>query len=162
MSDPLKIVNDEAVTRYARRYVEANMTAMVKITRMDAAVLGEDGSLTATEMHTVYEGKARVYGVSGPMTMNLGEEPQYFSSTYVSIPYDSVMPRVDDVIKVTAHHDWTLVGRTFRVMDVEGGGQYPAVRRMQVTGVQNSKAWVQVAATKKEHPAQTIPKEWQV
>ena len=120
------------------------MTASVKIVRMDDPALGEDGGLAATEKHTVYEGKARVYGVSGPMTMNLGEEPQYFSSTYVSIPYDAVLPRVDDVITVTAHHDWTLVGRTFRVMDVEAGGQYPAVRRMQVTGVQNSKAWVQV------------------
>jgi Family of unknown function (DUF6093) len=161
MTDTLKIVNDTAVTRYARRYAEANMTAQVKITRMDEAVLDESGGLTATEMHTVYEGKGRVYGVSGPMTMNLGEEPQYFSSTYVSIPYDATMPRVDDVIKVTEHYDETLVGRTFRVMDVEAGGQYPAVRRMQVTGVQNSKAWVQVVQAQ-QHPVRAIPKEWRV
>lgn len=160
MADPLRIVNDAAVTRYARRYVEANMTATVKVTRMAEPTLSADGSLTATESYAVYIGKARVYGVSGPMTMNLGEEPQYFSSTYVSIPYDSPQPRVDDVVEVTAHQDWTLVGRTFRVMDVEGGGQYPAVRRMQVTGIQNSKQWAPAAV--KSHPTSTIPKEWRV
>jgi len=158
---PFHVVDDAAVTRYARRYAEANMTAAVTITRMAEPSLDDlTGGLTATEQFVLYSGKARVYGVSGPMTMSLGEEPQYFSSTYVSIPLAAPMPHVDDMIEVTAHHDWTLVGRTFRVMDVESGGQYPAVRRMQVTGVQNSKQWVQASTAR--HPAATIPKEWRI
>ena len=163
MSESVQIVNDDAVIRYARRYVEANMTAKVTITRMAEPYFDADGKLQATEMYVIYEGKARVYGVSGPVTMNLGEEPQYFSSTYVSIPIDSTQPRVDDVIEVTSHHDWTMVGRTFRVMDVEAGGQYPSVRRMQVTGIQRSKQWGSPASPK--HPTSTdfdIPEEWKV
>jgi hypothetical protein len=167
MTAPLKIVNDNAVIKYARRYVEANMTAKVKILRMDNPSWDADtGGVAATEQFTVYEGKARVYGVSGPMTMNLGEEPQYFSSTYVSVPYDAVLPRVDDVVLVTEHYDWTLVGRSFRVMDVEAGGQYPAVRRMQVTGVQTSRQWgASRADTQRAHPSRPvreIPEEWKV
>lgn len=156
-----RIVDDNAVIRYARRYAEANMTATVEIVRMSEPYLDiNTGNLTAMEQFTIYRGKARVYGVSGPVTMNMGEEPQYFSSTYVSIPLDATMPRVDDVIEVLTHHDWTVVGRTFRVMDVESGGQYPAVRRMQVTGVQNSKQWY--GGPPNEHPVTNIPKEWQI
>lgn len=156
-----RIVNDEAVTRYARRYAEANMTATVKITRMDEPSFDMQGELSAVELFVLYEGKARVYGVSGPMTMNLGEEPQYFSSTYISIPLSANTPRVDDVIEVLAHRDWTMVGRKFRVMDVEAGGQYPAVRRMQVTGIQRSKQWGTPGEPK--HPAEfDIPEEWRV
>lgn len=155
-----RIVDDQAVTRYARRYAEANMTAKVKITRMEEPAFDDtSGDLSALEAYVVYEGKARVYTISGPMTMNLGEEPQYFSSTYVSIPLDVVMPQVDDVIEVLAHGDWAVVGRKFRVMDVEGGGQYPAVRRMQVTGVQNSKQW-RPNREPMLHPS--IPEEWRI
>lgn len=159
-----RIVNDEAVTRYARRYAEANMTAKVRVTRMTDASLSDDtGDLTAQEQYIVYEGKARVYAVSGPMTMNLGEEPQYFSSTYVSIPLEAALPHVDDVVEVLNHGDWTMRGRRFRVMDVEGGGQYPAVRRMQCTGIQNSKQWY--VGEPSQHPSAeelTIPKEWRI
>lgn len=162
MTEIPHVVDDNAVTKYARRYAEANMTAQVKIVRMFEPFLDDaTGELHVDEQFVVYEGKARVYGVSGPMTMNLGEEPQYFSSTYVSIPYSATTTRVDDVIEVTAHKDWTLVGRSFRVMDVEGGGQYPAVRRMQVTGIQNSKQWAASALTT-EHPSSQMPKEWLV
>lgn len=158
---PAHIVNDEAVTRYARRYAEANMTATVRITRMDEPFLNSSGDLIPEEMFTIYEGKGRVYSVSGPMTMNLGEEPQYYSSTYISIPLSATLPRVDDVVEVLTHRDWTMPGRKFRVMDVEAGGQYPAARRMQVTGIQRSKQW---GTSEPVHPAKelVIPEEWRV
>jgi hypothetical protein len=158
---PVHLVNDTEVIRYAQRYAEANMTATVAVSRMAEPSLDSiTGNLAAIEAFLLYQGKARVYGVSGPMTMSLGEEPQYFSSTYVSIPLAAPMPQVDDVVEVLTHHDWTVVGRLFRVMDVEAGGQYPAVRRMQVTGVQNSKQWTSVA--QQRHPVAAIPKEWQI
>lgn len=152
------IVDHNLVRRYARRFAESNMTAVVRITRMDSPNFDDlDGILSAIAGDLVYEGQARVYGVAGPVQMALGEEPQYFSSTYVSIPLASTMPRVDDVVEVLWHLDESMVGRKFRVQDVEAGGQFPTVRRMQVMGVQRSKQWV-------DHPSvpRDIPEEWRV
>jgi hypothetical protein len=158
MAHGAPIVDGNLVRRYARRFAESNMTASVRVTRMDSPNFDDiDGLLTAITGDLVYEGPGRVYGVAGPVQMALGEEPQYFSSTYVSIPLASDQPRVDDVVEVLEHSDASMVGRKFRVQDVEAGGQFPATRRMQVMGVQRSKQWT-------DHPSvpRDIPDEWRV
>ena len=129
-------------TLRARAYAEANMIATVRIERPVEPVFDRTtGQLGMPADSTVYEGKARVYGVSGPATYALGDEPQYFSSTFVSIPLGSTLPRVDDVVEVTDHPDPAIVGRFFRVQDVEAGGQMPVAHRLQVVGIQPSKQW---------------------
>jgi len=138
----------------ARVYAERNMDSMVRIWRPDTPDFRAfDGKLRADEMFQVYEGKARVYNVQGPLTMGIGDEPTYYSSTFVSIPlaiidpYSSPVhevaesPRVDDIVQIEKHRDPLMVDRYFRVMDVEAGSQFPAVRRMQCTGIQASKQW---------------------
>lgn len=147
--------------RYARRFAESNMIATVRVTRMGEPVLDPaTGALDASPQVLVYEGKARVYAVSGPMTYSLGEEPQYFSGSYVSIPLFRAVgesdPQVDDVVEVLADPDPLVVGRMFRVVDVESGGQFPSARRMQVTGVQRSRNWKPGVAPR------DIPEEWRV
>ena len=129
-------------TLRAQAYAEANMIATVKIERPLQPVFDQTtGALGMPADAVVYQGKARVYGVSGPATYSVGDEPQYFSSTYVSIPQGAANPRVDDVIEVMSHPDASLVGRFFRVQDAESGGQMPAATRMQVIGIQPSRQW---------------------
>jgi hypothetical protein len=130
------------------------MDSMVRIWRPDTpGFVPEDGQLIAEEMFQVYEGKARIYNVQGPLTMGVGDEPTYYSSTFVSIPLDVEVasefpvlpvpqsPRVDDIVQVEKHRDLLMVNRYFRVVDVEAGSQFPVARKMQVVGIQASKQW---------------------
>lgn len=147
----------------ARVYAERNMNASLVISRPANPILATNtGELQAETMFEVYSGKARVYNVQGPLTMGIGDEPTYFSSTYVSIPlaltssFDDPQseiaesPRVDDIIQISTHIDPLMVNRYFRVMDVEAGSEFPAVRRMQCVGIQASKQW----------GSPLIPTEW--
>ena len=146
----------------ARRFAESNMTATVTITRPDSAIFDTDtGDLDAVTGDKVYEGKARVYTVSGPMSYGLGDENQYYQASYVSVPLEDdlrnpVLPQIDDLIHIDSHHDPLIEGKYYRVTDVEGSGQYVASRRLQVVGAQNSRTWVDTA----RHPS--IPDEWLV
>lgn len=132
-----------AVRPLAQAYAEGNMIAMVKVTRPSVPVFDrETGGLAAMGSDaTRYEGKGRVYNVTGPVQYSMGDEPQYFSSTFVSIPITAPKPRVDDVVEILSHPDPNIVGREFRVQDVEAGGQIPVVHRMQVVGIQASREW---------------------
>lgn len=142
-------VNHAQVEAYVRRYARFNMRNTVRITRPTAPVFDPDtGSLASAGSLIVYEGPARIYTVQGPLTYSLGDEPQRYSSTFVSIPVtdDSGaavnIPRIEDVIEVLlAPGDSNMVGRTFQVQDVEAGGQWMAARRLQVAGIQASKQW---------------------
>lgn len=143
MGGIVKRSTDLAVQR-ARAFAEANMQATVRIERPTEPVFNRDtGDLGMAPDAIVYIGKARVYSVTGPATYALGDEPQYYSSSFVSIPQGMAEPRIDDVVEVLAHPDPSLVGRFFRVQDVEAGGQMPAVKRMQVVGIQPSRGWTE-------------------
>lgn len=155
-------VSSEMAVAYARRYAESNMTAAVTITRFKDPLLDPlSGELTPVWDTGVYEGKARVYVLVGPVLLGIGDESQEFQNSYVSIPISVVIddveyttdPRVDDLVTVTAHLDPMMVGRAFRVTDVESGGQYPAVRRMHVMGVEDTSHFADTGAP-------VIPDEW--
>lgn len=127
----------------AQRYAESNMTATVRVSRLaDPTLNVTTGILTADPAgDTVYEGAGRVWTVAGPLTMGIGDELSTFSSTFVSIPMSADLPHVDDLVEITAHSDPTMVGRAYRVMDVEAGSQIPAARKMQVQGIQAGPEW---------------------
>jgi hypothetical protein len=164
MSDVTRALYSTRTSAYiARVYAERNMTASVVIMRPATPGFRTDsGMLDATSMGEVYAGRARLYTVSGPVTMGIGDEPTYYSSTYVSIPLAvsdpfsnpvaeiAQSPRVDDIVQVTGHLDPLMVDRYFRVLDVEAGSQFPVSRRMQCVGIQDSKQWGDSA----------IPTEW--
>ena len=89
----------------------------------------------------VYSGQAHIWKVTGPVQVQLGDEPQFFSNTYCSIPLTAAEPMVDDIVLVTLHPSPKLVNRMFRVMDVEDGGVLPSCYRMLLQGVEASRAW---------------------
>lgn len=131
----------ELVRPIAQAYAEGNMIAQVKVTRPAKPVFDRSTGGTAAMQpgETVHEGAGRIYNVTGPTEFSLGDEPAHFSSAYVSIPITADRPRIDDLVKILAHPDPNVVGREFRVTDVEAGGQIPVVHRMLVVGVQPSR-----------------------
>jgi len=153
---------------FARRYAEANMTASVTITRyLDPELNDVTGRLIPHRETGVYKGKARVYVLVGPILLGIGDESQEFQNSYVSIPISVWLPneldvlteyetdvRVDDVVHVDSHPDPGLVGRSFRITDVESGGQLPAVRRCHVMGVEDTSHFIDTGAP-------VIPEAWQ-
>lgn len=126
-------------TRLAKSYAEGNMNCTVRVSRPTDAVFNRaTGVLSEPAEATVYAGKARITGLSGPVQLSIGDDQQFYSSCYVSVPL-SAAPQVDDIVQITGSPDAGVIGRFFRVEDVEGGGEMPVVRRMRVTGVQHSR-----------------------
>jgi hypothetical protein len=156
-----------------RSYTRFNQNATVRILRMDEPQLGTDAELDAVARGVVYTGRGRVYTVSGPVQFMLGEEPQYYSSTYVSVPDtheqnaadytyrigDPVLPRVDDIVEVLAHHDARTQGKKLRVTDVQSAGQFRPFVVMNTVGVQFSKRWPHPSASEVDL---VVPPEWVV
>lgn len=141
------VIKTATIARLARKYTEANMIARVRVARMAAPTEGDelDWSNTATQLRVTYEGRARIWSVAGAGANDYGDEMTAFSSSYVSLPLtvddEATDVQVDDIVLVLEHPDPAVVGRAFRVMDVDAGGQFPAARRLQVTGVQRSRNW---------------------
>lgn len=127
-------------TKVARTYAEGNMNSAVRITRPTEAVFNRStGVLDEPAEALVYAGKARITPLQGPVQLSIGDDPQFYSSCNVSVPL-TVMPQVDDIVQITASPDPGVIGRVFRIEDVEGGGEMPVVRRVRATGVQHSRA----------------------
>lgn len=147
----------------SRAYAERNMIDRVLVWRpAEPVLIDQDGRLASQVLFYVYEGKARVWSVQGPLTMGVGDEPTYYSQTFCSIPLAlpdpfssptseiAESPRVDDIVQVEQHRDPLMVDRYFRVVDVEAGGFLPPCRKMQLVGIQASKQW----------GSPQIPTEW--
>ena len=142
----------KAAQPYAEALSEGSMNAVIKITRGAEPVFNETSrELEMSVEADVYgpdspeKGVAGVYSTSGPVQMAIGDEPQYYSSTNVVIPRSAANPRIDDIIEIL---EWTtedqpddIVGRLFRVVDVEVGGRIAASTRMQAIGVAPSRQW---------------------
>ena len=121
-------------TQTARRYAEAHMTSHVRINRMGALTQHASGEAEANIEDWLYDGKARVYETTGPLTMAYGEAPSYHSTLYASIPVDEDRVRINDMLEITAHDDAALVDRVFRITHVDAGGLMPVVRRLTLIG----------------------------
>lgn len=134
---------------YARLHASAHMYYTVSIVRMlDPLFDDVTGLLEATQKLSVYQGPARIWTVAGPQVLGVGEDQLTLRQTYVSIPWDAFpVPNRDDIVTVLTYDvhpfygDDELIGRTFRVTDVELGGQMYATRRLQVIGLEPSSAW---------------------
>jgi hypothetical protein len=134
---------------YARRHATAHMYYMVQIERMAAGVFDSaSGQITTSVKSIIYTGPARIWTVAGPQVIAVGEDQMAFTQTNMSIPWDATpVPNRDDIATVlnyTAHPafgDPSLIGRSFRVLDVQFGGQMYATRRMSVLAIEESAAW---------------------
>lgn len=142
-------VDHTLVEQYVRTYARGNMRNTVRIDRSADPVFDQaTGTLQAPDPVSIYDGPARIYSVTGPVQYSVGDEPQFYSSTNVSIPMldDAgvavTAPHVNDTVTVlAAPGNPGMIGRTFQVQDVESGGQWSAVHRMSVVGIQNSPNW---------------------
>lgn len=141
------------VSPYARSYVRGHATAhmyyTVQIVRMSQGVFDEStGGITTAAKLVIYDGPARFWTVSGPQVIAVGEDQMAFVQTNMSIPWDSdPVPKRDDIATVTTYDphpgygDAALLGRSFRILDVQLGGQMFATRRMSVLAIEASAAW---------------------
>jgi len=138
--------------KIATRYALRNMQARVVISRMEMHPEPFDDSGAFPTEHTnllrvLYAGPARIYNLSDSQLDYAGEE-QVFSTTYISTPMDvggvALVSQANDMIEVTAHQDPLVQGRWFRVVTVDSGGQFPILRRHQVTGAARFAEWTYV------------------
>jgi hypothetical protein len=130
---------------YVRRAAEAQFTCTVRVFKNAPVTLNATtGLYTADEGVEVYNGPARIWSVDGGGVIAVGEGDYAMQSTYCSIPWDHTpIPEMDDQVEVLASDDTNLVGRTFRIMNIDGGGQMRATRRMQLTGLTENRSWQQ-------------------
>lgn len=129
---------------YVRARAEAQMTCTVRIYRNAKTELNPaTGQIVSGQGPSVYQGKARIWGVDGAGAIPVGEGEFSTRATYCSIPVGHTpVPRNDDTVLVTAcPYDPDLVGRTFRITSVDGGGMMSATRRMQVVGFYENRTW---------------------
>jgi hypothetical protein len=73
-------------------------------------------------------------------------------------------PQINDLLLVTGADDYGMVGRSFRVIDVEDLGTLAGYRHCQIIGVARSPGWLDSAM---RHPSvgdveDEIPPEWRV
>lgn len=79
---------------------------------------------------------------AGPITMEIGDEPQYYDSLTLYLPATMpVLARIDDLVTVLVTPDPDLVDRMFRVTAVAGGGRIYSSNRISATGIAPSKQW---------------------
>jgi Family of unknown function (DUF6093) len=134
----------------AREYGQGAMNALITLTRLGSYdEVSREYDESATEV--IYDnfsepGAGAIAGVantSGPINMDLGDEPQYYSSVTVYLPVDgpTKRPRVDDIVHIVAHHEDDIVNRHFRVVDVPVGGRIYSSMTLQCVGIAPSRQW---------------------
>lgn len=124
---------------YIRSRAEVNMTYECKIERVGAATFDETDSIyVAGENIELYEGPCRIWRVSGSSAIPINSEEIILQQTKLSIPWnEGVGIRRDDEVKIiAATYDEALVGKRFRIMDVDKGGDLRATRQFTIQGVQ--------------------------
>lgn len=132
------------VSRFAASYVRKRTTERMedrcRIWKPGPPVTGPDGKATRSVATVKYEGKCRIWEVSSGTQVLIGDEKLTMTQTYLSLPYNSVVPESDDVIKILACDDNDLVGRTVTVLSVVRGGGLRASRKFLVQVVESRKA----------------------
>lgn len=124
---------------YIRSRAEANLTYECRIERVSAGTFDVDDSIyTAGEATELYEGPCRVWQVSGGNAVDINSEGLVLQQTKISIPWnEGIGVKRDDEVKIlAATYDAALVGKRFRIMDVDKGGDLRATRTFTVQTVQ--------------------------
>jgi hypothetical protein len=135
---------------YARRHATAHMYYTIQIERMAMGVFDEQtGGIVPAVKTVIYNGPARIATVSGPQIIQVGEDTMAMSQTTISIPFDTdPVPHRDDIATVLGldtqraeFGDPALVFKSFRILNVEYGGQMYATRRMAALVITESASW---------------------
>jgi hypothetical protein len=139
----------------SRQYADGAMNSLVIITRPVVAFYDETTREYAMPaVTTIYDdtnelggwtglgAKAGITVAGGPITMNMGDEPTYYSSATVYIPQSAPnAPRIDDLVLVMASPDTDMVGRNMRIIDVPVGGRISTSTALSCIGIAPSRQW---------------------
>lgn len=68
----------------------------------------------------VYAGACRVRPSGGERVVQAGEGPTSLRTFDVTVPWDTVGVKLDHLVTITGSDDPHLIGRIFRVIDVQG------------------------------------------
>lgn len=124
---------------YVRRRATAQMYATCVIERVDEGLWDPLSNLvTAGGRTVIYTGECRVWELSGPQPVDIGDDQIVLQSTNISIPWDvNPVPHRDDEVKILGSAvDFDLVGRRYRILDEAKSGDLRATRRFLVHGVE--------------------------
>jgi hypothetical protein len=133
------------ISKLARQYVRTRtediMSYECRVERMTPPSYDEDTLITtAGGRLTIYEGKFRLWEITGATGLNIGGEDLMLESTQASFPYDSPLFRKDDEIVITAvpEQDLMLMGNRYQIQTKAKAGELRATRRYTVTSVQRN------------------------
>ena len=132
----------QLVTSTARNYVrsraEMTMAYECRVERVSKGAIGDDLRYNAGARTVLYEGKFRLWEITGATGINVGGEDLMLETTQASFPYDSPLFRKDDEIVITAVpvQDVLLMGSRYQIQTKAKAGEQRATRRYTVTSVQ--------------------------
>jgi hypothetical protein len=129
---------------YIRRRSEESMHSVVRVVRLDASAMDEDTGMVFSKLdttHNGYHGKARIWTVANGGTVVVGDEEIQTAQTNISLPANAApVPKIDDYVVVEEHDDdQVLVGRYYRVNEIDGGGLMRPTRRLTVEAVTDTR-----------------------
>ena len=125
---------------YVRTRVEEIMAYECRVERVGEGGLGEDLIYSSGSRTVLYEGKFRLWEITGATGLNVGGEDLMLESTQASFPYDTMLFRKDDEIVITAApvQDLLLIGSRYQIQTKAKAGELRATRRYTVTSVQRN------------------------
>lgn len=130
-------------------YAEGAMNSLVRITRNggwdpDLAEYNPDGEtvIYADSDDDTIGAMAGVTSSSGPISMDVGDEVEFYDSITVMIPRSHpAEPRINDLVRIMAGPDTDLIGRYFRITGVPVGGRLLPSNTFTATGIAKSRTW---------------------
>jgi hypothetical protein len=125
---------------YVRTRVEEIMAYECRVERVGEGAMGEDLIYNSGSRSVLYEGKFRLWEITGATGLNVGGEDLMLESTQASFPYDTPLFRRDDEIVITAApvQDLLLLGSRYQIQTKAKAGELRATRRYTVTSVQRN------------------------
>ena len=124
---------------YVRKRTSERMTDACKVWKPGKPVLDSDGNASRPEETLKYEGPCRFWEVQSGQQIVVGDQQISMSQSYLSLPFDTVIPEVDDVVQITESVDSDLIGRVVNITGVVRGGGLRASRKFSVQVVTSKK-----------------------
>lgn len=125
---------------YTRSRMDDLMSYECRVERVGEGGLNDDLIYSSGARNTLYEGKFRLWEITGATGLNVGGEDLMLESTQASFPFDSPLFRKDDEIVITAApvQDVLLLGNRYQIQTKAKAGELRATRRYTVTSVQRN------------------------
>ncbi len=131
------------VSARARAYVRSRASMEMAYTcRIERVTKGthDDDTLIylAGTRTTVYEGKCRIWEISGAGAVVVGDSDLDIATTQLSTPYDAPVARKNDEVLIlnAPTQDDSMLGKRFQIQSSAKAGELRATRRYTVTVVQ--------------------------